>query len=157
MNSRAVEIAVGFFVLVGLSAAMFMALQVSGLAELKGGKGYELYAHFENIGGLKERSTVSVSGVKIGSVKSIDYDPELFNAKVTMLIGEQYTDFPIDTAAAINTSGLLGEQYIALLPGGDVDTLAPGDEVELTQSALVLENLIGQFLTSMGSSSDKEE
>jgi len=131
-------------------AALFMlAMQVSNLSSFGGKDGYRLTAAFENIGGLKVRSPVTVSGVRVGRVDAIDYDFGSFNAVVTMEIDDHYRGFPEDTSASIFTAGLLGEQYIALEPGGAMQNLKDGDRIQLTQSALVMEQIIGQFLYSM--------
>lgn len=128
-------------------AAMFLlAMKVSNLASLGGSAGYTVTAYFENIGGLKPRAPVSASGVRVGQVSKIEYDAETFRARVTLSINEQYDEFPLDTIASIYTAGLLGEQYIGLDPGGDVEYLTDGGEFEITQSALVLERLIGRVL-----------
>lgn len=148
MNSRTVEVLVGVFVLLFLGAMFFLAMRVSNLTSLAGGDGYTLVAKFENIGGLKPRAPVSASGVRIGQVESISYDPETFQANVVLSIDEAFDEFPLDTSASIYTAGLLGEQYIGLDPGAEIDFLADGDELEYTQSALVLERLIGQVLFS---------
>ncbi|HEX5636627.1 MAG TPA: outer membrane lipid asymmetry maintenance protein MlaD, partial [Gammaproteobacteria bacterium] len=107
----------------------------------------ELVAHFDNIGGLKLRSPVSAGGVRIGQVTDIHYDNKRYDAAVTISVSPQY-HFPKDTSASILTAGLLGEQYIGLEPGAEEETLQPGEQIELTQSALVLEQVIGQFLYS---------
>jgi len=148
MNSRITEIMVGLFMALGILAMVMLALKVSNLASFGDTDTYELEAYFEDIGGLKSRSRVAVGGVRVGSVKSIDYDMQSFRAKVTLLIDSKYNEFPLDTSANIYTSGLLGEQYIGLEPGGEMDFLQNGDEVGLTQSAMVLERLIGQYLFS---------
>ncbi len=148
MNARIIEIMVGLFMALGIAAMIMLALKVSNLASFGGSEGYEVNAYFEDVGGLKPRSQVAVGGVRVGKVKSIDYDMESFQAKVTMTINGKYASFPIDTAANIYTSGLLGEQYIGLEPGGEIDFLQNGDEISITQSAMVLERLIGQYLFS---------
>lgn len=148
MNARAMEILVGTFMLLFFAAMAILAMKVSNLASLTGGDGYKVVAYFENIGGLKPRAPVSASGVRVGQVSDIEYDPETFQAKVTLTISSEYSEFPIDTTAGIYTAGLLGEQYIGLDPGGDIDFLVDGDEVEFTQSALVLERLIGRVLVN---------
>jgi len=148
MNSRTVEVLVGLFVLLFLAAMLVLAMRVSNLTSLSGGDGYTLVAKFENIGGLKARAPVSASGVRIGEVESIEYDPETFQASVVLSIDEAFADFPLDTSASIYTAGLLGEQYIGLDPGAEDDFLVEGDEITYTQSALVLERLIGQVLFS---------
>lgn len=146
MNSRTVEIGVGLFVAAGCAALFMLAMQVSNLTALGDSGGYRLTANFQNIGGLKVRSPVTVSGVRIGRVEAINYDLKTFQAVVTMNIDDRYPGFPDDTSASIYTAGLLGEQYVALEPGGSPDSLKDGSRVEMTQSALVLERLIGQFL-----------
>lgn len=148
---RLMEILVGLFVLGGVAALFYLAIAVSNVGAGRDGSTYELVAYFDNIGGLKPRSPVTLSGVRVGRVTSIEYDPERFAARVTMAIQSRYDELPADTAAMILTSGLLGEQYIGLEPGGDTEVLRDGDELLITQSAVVLENLIGRFLSSMGS------
>ena len=148
MQSKTVEIAVGVFVALGLGALFVLAMQVSNLSNLGGDGGYEVRAGFDNIGGLKVRSPVTVAGVRVGRVAAIDYNPETYQAEVVLRIDPRFDSFPLDTSASIFTSGLLGEQYIALDPGGDIDYLRDGDRITLTQSALVLEQLIGKFLFS---------
>ena len=146
MSQRSIEIAVGLFVVLGLAALLVLALKVSNLASASGGATFSLQADFENIGGLKARAPVTAGGVRIGRVTSIDYDPESYKARVQMAIEKEYEVFPLDSSASIHTAGLLGEQYIALEPGAEEDLLRDGDEISLTQSALVLERLVGQFL-----------
>jgi len=119
-----------------------------------GGENYELSARFDNIGGLKVRSPVSAGGVTIGRVTDIQYNSESYEAVVVMAIEKKYDKFPIDTAASIFTSGLLGEQFVGFEPGAEEDYLKQGDVIDLTQSALVLEQIIGQFLYSKA---DEEE
>jgi len=148
------EILVGVFVALGLGALFVLAMKVSNLGDfggLGGSDGYHVQARFENIGGLKVKAPVTVSGVRVGRVTDIRYDSREFNAVVTMTIAPEYNAFPIDTSASIYTAGLLGEQYIALEPGAEEDVLKDGDVIEHTQSALVLENIIGQFLVNMTS------
>lgn len=145
-KEKIVEISVGVFVAAGLAALLVLALQVSNLSSLVGNNGYTISASFEDIGGLKVRSPVTVSGVKIGKVTSITYDADNYEARIEMEISSRFTQFPIDTSAMIYTSGLLGEQYIALDPGGEDELLVDGSHVSMTQSALVLEKMIGQFL-----------
>ena len=148
MNTRLVEVAVGAFMAVGLVALFFLAMQVSNLASISGDNGYEVKAYFNNIGGLKVRSPVSMSGVRIGRVVDIRYDQKSYEALVTLRIEEAYDQIPEDTIAKIYTSGLLGEQYVGLDPGGSMENLQEGSEITMTQSALVLEEIIGQFLFS---------
>lgn len=148
MNTRTQELWVGLFMVAGFAALFMLAMSVSNLSSYGGGEGYDIKARFDNIGGLKVRSMVSASGVRIGRVTDISYDTESYEAIVTMLINPGFDKFPVDTAASILTSGLLGEQYIGLDPGAEDEYLRAGAEVELTQSALVLEQIIGQFLYS---------
>ncbi|MBX2886564.1 MAG: outer membrane lipid asymmetry maintenance protein MlaD [Granulosicoccus sp.] len=148
MNSRSVELLVGLFMLLFLGAILILALRASNLASFAGGDSYSLTARFENIGGLKPKAAVSASGVRVGQVESIEYDPETFEAIVTLDIEQQFDAFPLDTSASIYTAGLLGEQYVGLEPGAEDDVLADSDEIDQTQSALVLERLIGQVLFS---------
>jgi phospholipid/cholesterol/gamma-HCH transport system substrate-binding protein len=160
VNNRAIEIGVGLFVAVGIAALFMLAMQVSNLSNIGSGDddSYIISATFENIGGLKERAPVTVSGVRIGRVDAINYDLDAYEAVVTLRIDSAFDRFPDDTAASIFTSGLLGEQYIALEPGGSMDNLESGDRIQLTQSALVLEQIIGQFLYSVTSkNSDSTE
>ncbi|NNJ97192.1 MAG: outer membrane lipid asymmetry maintenance protein MlaD [Gammaproteobacteria bacterium] len=149
MNTRTIEISVGLFVALGMAALFMLAMKVSNLATYGGGEGYVVSATFENIGGLKVRSPVSASGVRVGQVVAIEYDSDGYEARVSMSIDPQYDKFPTDTAASIMTSGLLGEQYVGLQPGAEEEYLVDGSEIELTQSALVLEQIIGQFIYNM--------
>jgi len=159
MNNRAIEIGVGLFVAAGIAALFMLAMQVSNLSTIGGGSGdsYTISATFENVGGLKERAPVTVSGVLVGRVAAIDYDLEAYEAVVILRIDSAYDRFPEDIAASIFTSGLLGEQYIALEPGGSLENLEEGDRIQLTQSALVLEQIIGQFLYGMTKNKDPEQ
>lgn len=145
MTRKTTDLLVGLFVLAGLAAILFLALKVGNLASFSFADGYSVTARFDNIGGLKVRAPVKSAGVVVGRVQSIGFDPKTFQATVQMEIDERYR-FPKDTSASILTSGLLGEQYIGLSPGGDPDDLEPGERITMTQSAVVLENLIGQFL-----------
>ncbi len=155
-NSRSVEIWVGIFVAAGLAALFMLAMKVSNLSEVSGAGGYTVTARFENISGLKVRSPVTVAGVRVGRVSDIGFDSNTFQAVVKMAIDSDYDELPLDTSASILTSGLIGEKYIGLEPGGDMEMLKDGGEIELTQSSLVLENLIGQFLFSMTEKDNKE-
>jgi len=148
MNTRNLEITVGAFVVLAILAMIMLSLKVSNLASYGAEDNvYEIQAQFENIGGLKVRSPVSAGGVRVGKVADISYNNEQFTAVVTMQLEGAYK-FPLDTSASILTAGLLGEQYVGLEPGGDEEYLVQGGEIELTQSALVLERVIGQFLFS---------
>jgi phospholipid/cholesterol/gamma-HCH transport system substrate-binding protein len=146
MGKKGIETLVGLFVLLGMVGLVFLALQAANLGSMSGRDTYSVQARFDNIGGLKARAPVRTAGVVVGRVKSIQLDPKTYQGVVTMDIERSY-QFPKDTAAKILTSGLLGDQYIGLEPGGDDRNLQPGDTLAQTQSAVVLENLIGQFLT----------
>lgn len=149
-QTRAVEIGTGLFVLLGFGALFFLITQTTGLNREIGSKGFNITARFENVGDLKLRAPVTVSGVTVGRVTSIRFDPERLNAVVRMTIAAEFDRLPDDSEAAILTAGLIGGQYIGLTPGGSETVLAEGSEIEFTQSAVVLENLIGKFLSSMG-------
>jgi phospholipid/cholesterol/gamma-HCH transport system substrate-binding protein len=160
MRMRAVELTVGAFMAVGLVALFFLAMQVSNLSSLSDTEGYDITARFDNIGGLKVRAPVTMAGVRIGRVTDIGFDSRTYEAVVTLTIETQYDRLPSDTFAKIFTAGLLGEQYIGLDPGGSEQYLKQGDSVALTQSALVLEDIVGQFLFSKAeeaASSGKDE
>ncbi|MDO9094281.1 MAG: outer membrane lipid asymmetry maintenance protein MlaD [Rubrivivax sp.] len=146
MGKRGIETLVGAFVLLGMAGLVFLALKAANLGSVGGGDAYMLTANFDNIGGLKPRAPVRAAGVTVGRVKSILLDPKTFQGVVTLDIDKSYL-FPKDTAAKILTAGLLGDQYVGLEPGGDDANLAAGETIAQTQSAVVLENLIGQFLT----------
>lgn len=146
MRIRTVEISVGLFMLLGFAALILLALNVSGLNLKPKAGGYTLYASFENIGGLTARAKVSMSGVQIGEVRSIRLDPQMLMAEVEMSIFGDVDFISTDSSAMILTSGLLGQQYIGIVPGGDMDVLGDGDFIFNTQSALVLEDLVGKFL-----------
>ena len=145
-NSKTLDTLVGLFVAAGVVAIFFLGMRVSNLTTFGGNDGYTISARFENSGGLKVRSPVSVAGVRIGRVSSITFDNESYQSIVTMLIEPQYNQLPDDTTASIFTSGLLGEQYVGLEPGGSEVFFQNGGEIDITQSALVLEEIIGQFL-----------
>jgi phospholipid/cholesterol/gamma-HCH transport system substrate-binding protein len=146
---RKIEITVGAFVLLALLAFVYLALNVSNLSGFSSDKGYNVSANFDNIGGLRKRAKVTLSGVSVGRVTGIMYDKKTFRAKVTMRINADVNYLPTDTQASIYTSGLLGEQYISLEPGAEDDVMIEGSKLDLTQSAVVLEELIGQFMTNM--------
>jgi len=150
MAKRGIETLVGLFVLLGLLGLVFLAMKAANLGNVGGSDTYSLQARFDNIGGLKPRAPVRTAGVVVGRVKSISLDPKTYQGVVTMDIERGY-QFPKDTAAKILTAGLLGDQYIGLEPGGDDKNLAAGETLAQTQSAVVLENLIGQFLTGKAS------
>ncbi len=147
-NMRVIEVIVGIFVVAGIAALFMLAMKVSNLSSFKSREGYTLQARFDNIGGLKVRSPVRAGGVLVGRVTAIDYDQATYEAEVRLLIEPQYNQFPRDTTASIYTSGLLGEQYVSLEPGGEESYLKGGDEIKLTQSAIILEQVVGKFLYS---------
>ena len=137
----------------GLAALLMLSMKVSNISAFTETEGYEVSAHFENIGGLKVRSPVTMAGVVVGRVASIGFDKDSYEAVVTLNIQNEYDNIPEDSSASIFTAGLLGEQYIGLEAGGAEEVLKAGSELELTQSAIVLEQIIGQFLVSQA---DKE-
>ncbi len=145
MAKRSIETLVGLFVLLGLVALLFVALKAANLSSFGSQDSYTLSARFDNIGGLKARAPVRAAGVVVGRVTAISLDPKTFQGVVTLSI-ERPFQFPKDSSAKILTAGLLGDQYVGLEAGGELDNLAPGAVVKQTQSAVVLENLIGQFL-----------
>jgi len=147
-NSRTVQIWVGLFVALGMAALFVLAMKVSNISAFQSEGGYVLKANFENIGGLKVKSPITMAGVVIGRVSEISFDRNTYEAVVSMNIEHQYDNIPEDTTASIFTAGLLGEQYIGLEAGGSETYLKQGDSFKLTQSAVVLEKLIGQFLVS---------
>jgi len=145
MNKTVLDLWVGIFVITGIAALLFLALKVGSTSAVSASNSYEVVARFDNIGGLKPRAPVKSAGVVVGRVADIRFDNETFEAAVTLRLDKRYA-FPKDTSAAIMTSGLLGEQYIGLEAGGDSQTLKDQDRILITQSAVVLENLIGQFI-----------
>ncbi|MDH5324518.1 MAG: outer membrane lipid asymmetry maintenance protein MlaD [Gammaproteobacteria bacterium] len=147
-QSKTVQVWVGVFVAIGIASLFMLAMKVSNISALAETEGYELKLKFENIGGLKVRSPVTMAGVVVGRVAGIGFDRESYEAVVTVRVEQKYDNIPDDTSASIYTAGLLGEQYIGLEPGGSETYLKPGDTFKLTQSAVVLEKLIGQFLVN---------
>jgi len=147
MNRSSIDLWVGVFVAIGMVALLFLAMKVGNLASFSTAQTYQIQAKFANIGGLKVRAPIKSAGVVVGRVAEVRFDNESYEAVVTMNIDSRY-QFPRDTAAKILTSGLLGEQYIGLEAGGDGLMLKNSDRLRLTQSAVVLENLISQFLFS---------
>ncbi len=145
MNRSAIDLWVGIFVALGFGAILFMALKVGNLLTLDRAAGYRLEARFDNIGGLKLRAPVKTAGVVVGRVESVQLDIRTYEAVATLRIDNQY-QFTKDTIASINTSGLLGEVYVALDAGGDPTMLTDGGRIAKTQSAVVIEKLISQFL-----------
>jgi phospholipid/cholesterol/gamma-HCH transport system substrate-binding protein len=147
---------VGIFVVVGIGALLFLAMKVGNLASFSGGETYNVHARFANIGGLKVRAPIKSAGVVVGRVADIRFDNESFEALVSMNLDQHY-QFPRDTTAKILTSGILGEQYVGLEAGGDGVMLKHGDRIRLTQSAVVLENLISQFLFNKAAETKEEK
>ena len=147
MKRSTLELWVGVFVALGIAAVVFLSLRVAGGQTVSRHSSYTVSASFTDIGGLKVKAPVKASGVVVGRVSSIQLDPKTYRAKVSLDIDSQYR-FSTDVSAEILTSGLLGEQYIGLQQGGDTDSLAAGDTITVTSSAMVLENLIGKFMTS---------
>jgi phospholipid/cholesterol/gamma-HCH transport system substrate-binding protein len=145
MTKRGIETLVGVFVLAGFVAIGYLALKAANLSAMTVGETYTVVARFDNIGGLKPRAPVKSAGVTVGRVASISLDPQSFQGLVTLELEQRYA-FPKDTSASILTAGLLGDQYVGLNPGGAENNLAQGDTIKLTQSAVVLENLISSFL-----------
>ena len=150
MSRKLIDLWVGFFVLFGFSAVLFLALRVGNVSSANFAETYQLTAKFDNIGGLKVRGPVKSAGVVVGRVSEIGFDPQTYEAVVTVTIDSRYR-FPKDTFAAILTAGLLGEQYIGLDAGGEEKMLKGGDVVAKTQSAVVLEKLISQFMFNKAS------
>jgi phospholipid/cholesterol/gamma-HCH transport system substrate-binding protein len=153
MSRTTIDLWVGFFVAIGIAALLFLALKVGNLSSTSTGETYALQARFDNIGGLKVRAAVKSAGVVVGRVSEINFDPEAYMAIVSMKVDGRYK-FPKDTFATINTSGLLGEQYIGFEVGGDAEMLKAGEVIKKTQSAVVLEKLISQFMFSKAAESD---
>jgi len=148
LQKKSTEITVGMFVAAGIAALFMLAMKVSNLSDFNSDPGYKIIAEFENIGGLKVRSPVTMAGVRIGRVGNISLDPDSYNARVTLDMYASFDNIPTDSSASIYTAGLLGEQYIGMEAGAEEEFLQEGDVVELTQPALVLEQVIGQFLFS---------
>jgi phospholipid/cholesterol/gamma-HCH transport system substrate-binding protein len=150
-QTRSVEIGTGLFVLLGMSALFFLTTQTTGGDSFSADDTYEVTAYFENVGSLKSRAPVAMSGVTIGRVNSVTFDGDALQAKVVFEIDSKYSSIPDDSDASILTAGLLGSQYIGLQAGGSEDYLQDGSEILFVQDAIVLENLIGKFLVSAGS------
>jgi len=146
---KILELVVGLFVALGMAAFFMLAMKVSDISSLGDERGYKVQARFENIGGLKVRSPVTMAGVRIGRVTGINFDENTYEAVVTLSINPEYDRLPADSSATILTSGLVGEQYVGLEPGGMDEYLKNGDTIKLTQSALVFERLIGRLVTSL--------
>lgn len=144
-SSHQIEFTAGIFMLLAIAGLIFLALQATDRGAVSGGS-YTLTADFSNIGGLRPRASVNLAGVTIGMVERIELDPVSFDARVTMRISDRFNELPDDTSASIVTAGILGDQFISLEPGGSPDVLVDGDRILLTNSALVLEQLISRFM-----------
>ena len=155
MERTTIDLWFGAFVALGIAALLVLALKVGNLGAERATQTYRVEARFDNIGGLKVRAPVKSAGVLVGRVADIHFDNDRFQASVTMALDKRYS-FPRDTTASILTSGLLGENYIGLEAGGDDKKLAEGDRITITQSAVVLERLIGQFLFSKAAEEPKK-
>jgi len=147
---RSYQVGTGLFILLGFAALAYLATQTTSVANFQQGPSYTLKARFTNIGQLKLRAPVKIAGVRIGSVQAIDLDPMKLDAMVQISVDKRFAELPDDSAAAIFTSGLLGDQYVAIQPGGSPELVKDGDEFVLTQSSIQLEDLIGKFLVSGG-------
>lgn len=156
-QTRSVEISTGLFVLLGMSALFFLTTQTTGGDDFQAESVYTVEARFENIGSLRTRAPVTMSGVTIGRVTEVSFDEESLEAVVRFVIDSQYDQIPDDSDASILTSGILGSQYIGLQAGGSDLYLEEGSEILFTQSAIVLENLIGKFLVNAGSGSEEDD
>jgi phospholipid/cholesterol/gamma-HCH transport system substrate-binding protein len=149
-QTRSVELGTGLFVLLGLAALFFLTTQTTGSDNFSGGETYTVTARFQNVGSLKDRAPVAMSGVTIGRVTSVRFDPKALDAEVTFVIDSRYNQIPDDSDASILTAGLLGSQYIGLQAGGSEFYLEEGSEIQFTQSAIVIENLISKYLFNSG-------
>ena len=145
-QTRSVELGTGLFVVLGFAALFFLTTQTTGSENFTGKDTYAVQARFENVGNLKSRAPVSMSGVTIGRVRSVAFDPDQLNAVVTFAIDSRYDQIPDDSDASILTAGLLGSQYLGLQAGGSDTYLTDGSEIQFTQSAVVIENLISKYL-----------
>ena len=155
-QTRSVELGTGLFVLLGMAALFFLTTQTTGSNTFSDSDAYEITARFEHVGSLTDRAPVSMSGVTIGRVTSVEFDPEGLNAVVTFVIDSQFDQIPDDSDASILTAGLLRSQYIGSQPGGSEFYLEAGSEIQFTQSAIVIENLISKYLFNQGSDSGSE-
>lgn len=155
-QTRSVEVGTGLFALLGFAALFFLVTQTTGSSPLAGNDTYTVTARFENVGSLKDRAPVAMSGVTIGRVKSVEFDADNLEALVTFVIDRKYDRIPEDSDASILTAGLLGSQYIALQAGGSEFYLQEGSEMQFTQSAIIIENLISKYLFSNNSTDDEE-
>jgi len=156
MQRKSLDVWVGLFVVLGAAALLFLALKAGNMSSISFAKTYDVTARFDNIGGLKPGAPVKSAGVVVGRVDNIGFNGKTFQAEGRLKMQSGYA-FPKDSSAKILTSGLLGEQYIGLEPGGDTNNLAQGDRITMTQSAIVLENLISQFLFSKAAEGKEEQ
>lgn len=154
MGRTTLDLWVGMFVVAGIAALVMLAMKVGNLGTYNVSESYQVHAYFSNIGGLKPKASIRSAGVLVGRVTSISLDTERYEANVVMSLDKRY-QFPKDTFANILTSGLLGEQYIGLMPGGETEMLKNGDQLKQTQSAMVLEDLIGKFMYSKAAETTK--
>jgi phospholipid/cholesterol/gamma-HCH transport system substrate-binding protein len=156
MQKKSIDFWVGVFVLLGAASLLFLALKAGNMSSFSFAKTYEVSTKFDNIGGLKPNAAVKSAGVVVGRVSEIKFDDKVYQAVVVLKMDQRY-NFPKDTSAKILTAGLLGEQYIGLEAGGDANNLVGGDKITMTQSAVVLENLISQFLFSKAADGKDEK
>ena len=154
-QTRSVEVGTGLFVLLGMGALFFLTTQTTGGDDFTAEETFTVEARFENIGSLRNRAPVAMSGVTIGRVTDVQFDPTTLEAVVSFVIDSQFDQIPDDSDASVLTSGILGSQYIGLQAGGSDTYLEDGSEILFTQSAIVLENLIGKFLVNAGSNNDE--
>ena len=157
--NHSVELTAGLFMIIGIAALVLLSLQSTNISGALHSDSYKVVARFANVGDLKPRAPVTLAGVQVGSVQDIALDGTTFEALVTLKISSKFNDIPNDSAASVLTSGVLGDQYIGLEPGGALDALQDGDEIIITQSAVVLEQLIGKFMFNAGNqgSGDAED
>ena len=151
-----VELASGIFLLLGIAALVWLATSATDYGKEIGKETYSISARFQNVGDLRDRAPVKIGGVTVGVVESIELDPVSFEAIVTMSVASRFNEIPSDSGASVLTSGVLGDRYIGLEPGGAPDMLADGDELFITQSALVLEQVIGKYLFNAGSGKEEQ-
>lgn len=150
-----VELASGIFLLLGIAALVWLATRATDYGQDIGKETYQVTARFQNVGDLRLRAPVKIGGVTVGLVDKVELDPVTFEAVVTLSLASRFDEIPDDTGASVLTSGVLGDRYIGLEPGGSPEMLADGDELFITQSAIVLEQVIGKFLFNAGG--EKEE
>ena len=155
--NHSVELTAGLFMIIGIAALVLLSLQSTNISGALHSDSYKVVARFANVGDLKPRAPVTLAGVQVGSVQNIALDGTTFEALVTLKISSEFDDIPNDSAASVLTSGVLGDQYIGLEPGGALDALKEGDEILITQSAVVLEQLIGKFMFNANNNSNNSE